>query len=100
MPVIGVDASRWGLGWVQGVVSSEGDGPGGGGYKLAILEPCAPRLDPERQEPDSPVLPGALESSLIPVSSSLAPQIEPIVRTVATSTGPVLSSTTFVLLPS
>ena len=28
------------------MVSSEGDGPGVGGYKLAILEPCAPRLDP------------------------------------------------------
>lgn len=28
------------------MVSSEGDGPGLGGYKLAILEPCAPRLDP------------------------------------------------------
>lgn len=36
---------------MRGVVSSEGDGPGGGGYKLAILEPCVPRLDPERQEP-------------------------------------------------
>ena len=33
---------------MRGVVSSEGDGPGGGGYKLAILDQ---RLDPERQEP-------------------------------------------------